>query len=44
MAYMLSRARFGDEVAKSEEEEVPEDYFASIHVHCYARSKDKNIP
>ena len=33
MVDMLSRARFGDEVAESEEEEVPEDYFAFVRVH-----------
>ena len=29
---MLSRARFGDDITESDNEEVSEDYFASEHI------------
>ena len=32
VADMLSRARFGDDIAESDNEEVSEDYFASEHI------------
>jgi hypothetical protein len=32
VADMLSRARFGDDITESDNEEVPEDYFASEHI------------
>ena len=32
VADMLSRARFGDDITKSDNEEVSEDYFASEHI------------
>ena len=40
VADMLSRARFGDEVAESEEEEVLEDYFSSEHVHRFCAIRE----
>jgi hypothetical protein len=29
---MLSRARFGDDITESDNEEVPEDYLGSEHI------------